>query len=224
MKHFLLIFLLIFASYNIGKAQINIDPVFGIDTEISVGFLPNNTTTSLAIQRSERIFSLWNDNFQFNLGYGLRFTGYFVGEEEFEAIPRDLKADILRTDNSNLFFFNALIIIEGRFFDRLDAGFNIDVVGVGFGSRNNFNYVNNGNFISVQEARPTTFNLLRGGVSDLGSLNSEFYLRYWLNERWAVKVAQSHVFTEYTTTNAINGNNNFRMIRDLFVIGVTYRY
>jgi hypothetical protein len=66
------------------------------------------------------------------------------------------------------------------------------------------------------------------GDHDRRSLNSEFFVKYKLNDKWAIRGIYQFLFTEYSTTN-IRQNlpdgstvNRFRNKANNFGIGVSY--
>jgi hypothetical protein len=76
---------------------------------------------------------------------------------------------------------------------------------------------------TTQTAKPTAFNLLLISDSDIGSLNSELYARYWINDRFAVRVGASFQFIEYKTDkNLTFENDRFRHKALLPFVAITY--
>ena len=73
-------------------------------------------------------------------------------------------------------------------------------------------------------AHPTPFNVLLISDNDRGTLNSELYANYFLNEKWGLKLAGQFLFTEYTTQYEIQqypeANDRFRNKSLLLAIGV----
>lgn len=101
-------------------------------------------------------------------------------------------------------FVNALnvtINLGYRLTPRLSTGFNIDLIGVSFGRKSSASFLSNGQTKTEPQSRPTAFNLLLTGDHDRGSLNSEFFLKYRLNDRWAVRAIYQFLFTEYKTSS-----------------------
>jgi len=183
------------------------------------------------------------------LGYGIRYSGFHgIDSKIYTTAPAKLTSgqegpQVLFVDNlpNNIDTINvarnpyvgmANIFLSAQytFFKKLDLGFNIDLVGFSFGSKTTGAYtvhssgkpnVNDG---STQTLTPTAFNLLLVSDNDLGSLNSEFYLRYWINDKWAIKGIFTFIFTEYTTGSKLRlDNDRFRNKGILFGLGVTYR-
>lgn len=183
------------------------------------------------------------------LGYGIRYSGFHgIESKVYTTAPAKLTSgqegpQVLFVDNipNNIDTINvarnpyvgmANIFLSAQytFFKKLDLGFNIDLVGFSFGGKTTGAYtvhssaqpnVNDG---STQNLTPTAFNLLLVSDNDLGSLNSEFFLRYWINDKWAIKGVFTFIFTEYTTGSKLRfENDRFRNKGILFGLGVTYR-
>jgi len=55
------------------------------------------------------------------------------------------------------------------------------MLGFSFGGKQTGSYIN-GNMGQTVTAKPTSFNILLVGNNDQGSLNLEFYLRYFFKE------------------------------------------
>lgn len=78
--------------------------------------------------------------------------------------------------------------------------------------------------LGLQSGRPTTLNLLLVGDNDIGSLNSNFSLRYLVHEKWQVQAGYQFLFTEFTTKAVLaNDNDRFRRKSGLLMLGVQYR-
>ena len=112
---------------------------------------------------------------------------------------------------------------------RWYAGFNIDVIGFTFGKKTNAVLTSNGVTVTEPVAKPAAFNVLLTGDNDHGSLNSEFFLKYDLNQRWSVRGVYQFLFAEYKTTTvkqtAPDGtiNDRFRNKANNFGVGVSYK-
>jgi hypothetical protein len=168
-----------------------------------------------------------------NVGYGVRFNGVYYHNQHFTTAPdklRDIDMDTLTFGFAQMYSLNTTINLQYNFSKRFEAGFNIDAVGVSFGKKNTGDfradtYKENGVLrpISSQIAKPTTLNLLLVGNADIGTLNSEFYAKYWLTEKWAIRGGLVLIFTEYTTDkNLTYDNDRFRNKSFQFMLGATY--
>jgi len=177
------------------------------------------------------------------IGLGGRFTSYFAANQYYTTAPAKLTSGntsptIIFQDNiqANIDTFlikspqvnsvNLSINIDYRLSKKITAGFNIDAIGFSFGGSRTGNYIN-GASGKMLNATPTPFNILLISDNDKGSLNSEFYIRYFLNEKWGLKVGAQFLFTEYTTETKVQQfpeeNDRFRNKSLLFCVGASYK-
>lgn len=217
-------------------------PSFGQRTKIST----NSVDLTMGIATDQFNFSgayvhNWKlgSKRKFEVGLGGRFTGCFGSNQYYSTAPAGLatggsafgepiKANIdsLLIASTQIFATNVMINFGYRITTNITAGFNIDVIGFSFGGENKGTYVNGSQVQSVI-SNPTSFNVLLLGNHDRGTLNSEFYVKYRLNDRWSVKGGLQHLFTEYTTYTAVQQypepNDRFRNKSNLFSIGASMR-
>lgn len=106
-------------------------------------------------------------------------------------------------------------------------GFSIDAIGFSFGQNKTGTYINGLQSIPVF-GKPTSFNGLGIGDNDHGSLNSEFYARYFFKDLWAVKIGFQYLFTEYDTNTNVQQfpepNDRFRNKSSVFSVGLTRQF
>ncbi|HAC25743.1 MAG TPA: hypothetical protein DCE81_12600 [Cytophagales bacterium] len=166
---------------------------------------------------------------KFEIGIGGRLTSYFGSDQYFSSAPASLAGDETKTDSllmasAQMNAVNLAINLGYRFSPKFGVGFNIDALGFTFGGRKEGRYLN-GNQGQLVQGKPTSFNVLLIGNNDRGTLNSEFYARYFFNERWGIKLAYQYLFTEYTTDVAVQqqpeANDRFRNKASMVSIGVT---
>lgn len=183
------------------------------------------------------------------IGYGVRWSS-FIGleDKDYTTAPAKLTSgvegpqamftdnivkniDTISIKNPYVGMANIYVAFQYTFFKKLDLGFNIDVVGFSYGSKVQSLYTQNSlapattetSYLAAQDASPTTLNLLLVSDNDIGGLNSEFFVRYWFNDKWAIKGMFTFMFTEFTTTNKLRlENDRFRNKATLFGLGVTY--
>jgi hypothetical protein len=177
------------------------------------------------------------------IGLGARFTSYLAANQYYATAPATLTSGstsptIIFQDNiqANIDTFlikspqvnsiNLSINIDYRLSNKIIAGFNIDAIGFSFGGSRSGNYINGASGKMVS-ATPTPFNILLISDNDKGSLNSEFYFRYFLNDKWGLKVGAQFLFTEYTTETKVQQfpepNDRFRNKSLLFCVGASYK-
>ena len=181
-------------------------------------------------------------------GFGVRLSSYFGVKTDFTTAPARLSrsttfpfvivfADHLAKNEDTLNvqrpFTNSLNLSANfgyNFNSRFSAGFNIDLIGFTFGRTTSAILTSNGMTKTEQAAKPSPFNVLLTGDNDYGSLNSEFFLKYSLSKRWAIKADYQFVFVEYKTTTitqiAPDGTqvNRFRNKVNAFGFGVAYHF
>jgi hypothetical protein len=225
----------------LGLAQI----VFGQERvarygEASLAFGGSQQSLSLAYHHGWKIGKKQN----LEIGTGLRFSSYFSQERHYTTAPAEIskgdtgpfvvfKDDIPANIDSLLIgspqvnSLNLMITINYRFSPKWQAGFNIDAIGFSFGGTQQTSYINGSPGVGTT-ASPTTFNLLLVGENDLGSLNSEWYLRYQVNGPWSIKLAYQLLFTEYTTSTQVQTfpepNDRFRFKSSMLSVGVVYQF
>jgi hypothetical protein len=116
-----------------------------------------------------------------------------------------------------------------NFTPRWSGGFNIDLIGASFGRKSPAVFLSNGITTTEPSAKPTAFNLLLTGDHDRGSLNSEFFVKYKFNDRWAMRGVYQFLFTEHTADNIRQvlpdgtSNSRFRNKANNFGIGVSFQ-
>ena len=187
-------------------------------------------------------------NKRFKVGYGLRLTNYFASDPDYVTAPakytsgkQSIVALFTENINANLDtvnftkaqvnFLNAGVYLAYTLpvlHDRLELGVNIDAIGLSFGGKQGGTFTS-GNRNAAVQAKPTAFNLLLVSDSDLGSLNSEWYVRYWLTKKWAIKAGYEFLFTEYKTDtkvqqlpNSSDTNDRFRNKAKMFMLGIQF--
>ncbi|MBX2897651.1 MAG: hypothetical protein KF763_19575 [Cyclobacteriaceae bacterium] len=177
---------------------------------------------------------------KFEFGIGARFTSY-VGQNQYyitapakltsgstgplvifkENIAANIDTFLIQSPQVNA--LNAAIHLGYQINSRLAIGFNIDAIGLSIGTEKSGSYIN-GVFGQQERAKPTLFNLLLISDNDLGTLNSELFLKYQWKETWGVKGGLQFLFTEYTTHTNVQQvpepNNRFRDKSLLFAFGV----
>lgn len=211
--------------------------------DFTLGIGSGQTNFSLSYQYAWR----FGQKQKLRMGVGARFNGFFASDRYFVTAPakivkgesgpaalfkEPIKAnmDSVQFTSAQAYSLNILIHISYAFTDKLRAGFNIDVIGVSFGGSSPGTYIN-GNatdaiYTKPVTASPSAFNLLLVGENDLGSLNSEFFITYSLNEKWALKGGVQHIFMEYTTDTQVQQfpepNDRFRITPTVACFGVVY--
>jgi hypothetical protein len=181
-------------------------------------------------------------------GVGLRYTGYAGRDRDFITAPgrysRSTTTPFLivlsgqETQNwDTLTVFHPLVHVINlsanfgyAFSQSFSAGFNIDLIGFSFGKSKDAVLAGDGKLQTEPSAKPTAFNLLLTGDNDRGSLNSEFFLKYALSPRIAVKAVYQFYFAEYTTGSVYQQEADggrvyrFRNKVNAFGAGLSYHF
>lgn len=171
----------------------------------------------------------WNlgEKKKFFIGTGARFTSFFGKDNNYLSAPAKLANETAATDTilaskPRVNAINLLINLGYNFSNDLQAGFNIDAIGLSFGGNTTVNTPN-----TNTTAKPSGFNVLLVGNNDIGTLNSQFYLHYKLNHKLGVNAAYQYLFTELTTNIAVQTlpteNDRFRNKASMFYAGLTYQ-
>ena len=188
---------------------------------------------------------------RFKIGYVVRVTSCFGGKADFRTAPArftsgessfsalfadDIIANI-DTFSVKSFQTNALnigIILQYALSNKLEIGVNIDATGKTWGGTVSGDLISKKNKRKFQDgstsssANPETFNFLLVSDSDIGSLNSEVYVRYWVTNKIGIRAGISHQFVELTTEKKveINGrlNDTWRLKTTMPIFAVSYKF
>lgn len=188
---------------------------------------------------------------RFKVGYGLRFSSYYgySNGKNYTTAPSkytstvqgpttifsetiEKNIDTVAFANPQVNSLNLTINLQYSISKKFEVGFNIDAVGFSFGGKQPGSIISSvydANQSYLVSAKPTTLNLLLTSDNDIGSLNSELYLRYWLSDHFGVRAGYTFYFSEYTTNQSLNfdsgriQNDRFRLKSSLLMLSVTYR-
>jgi len=190
-------------------------------------------------------WKLWEQK-KWEAGLSVRWTTYFGTKKDFVTAPARLARsstipfvivfagqETQNWDTSTVQrpLINALNLSSNfgyNFSMRWYAGFNIDLIGVSFGRNTSSILTSNGATTTEPSTKPSAFNLLLTGDNDKGTLNSEFFLKYKINNSLGIKATYQFLFTEYKTTSikqiAPDGTtvDRFRNKVNAFGIGISY--
>ncbi|MBD3630635.1 hypothetical protein [Cyclobacterium sp.] len=205
---------------QIPKKEQNFDLALGMGENSSFSY-------ALSWNQSHGMFS----SNKFRLGYGIRFSGFTGSELNYITAPADLTGndatiDTLLISSPHSLGLSALINLQYQFSPKFKIGFNIDAIGLGFGSTNDARFIsseNTGQYPETVAASPSSFNLLLGGDNDLGQIKSEFYIAYALSEKTWIRGGMDMTFSEYTTSQELaNANDRFRSKPMLIFLAVSF--
>lgn len=148
------------------------------------------------------------------LGAGFRFNMANVTDRTyvtaFQARPDAGSYNSLFLDDHTVYSLNLTLNADISFTCWLDAGLNIDVVGVSFGESTDALYRSASFFpaASTEQAKPELLNVFAFGNNNRGTLNTQFYLRFWPGELFFVKAGSSLYHLSENTDNTLNYSNN----------------
>ncbi|OIN57504.1 hypothetical protein [Arsenicibacter rosenii] len=211
--------------------------------DLSFATKGNFTTTALSVSRLHGV----GRHKRFRIGYGLRFTSAFGKNTTYRTAPARLTSgkhsifalfsedlvqniDTLKFPVTQINSFNISIHLEYALTRKVAAGFNIDGIGFSFGSDRSSTFTSKGTGRSAltgstQQARPTAFNLLLISDSDIGSLNSEAYVRYQVAPKLSLRAGLNFQFNEYQTRKKlIFDNDRYRTKNLMPMLAIAYHF
>lgn len=181
-------------------------------------------------------------------GLGARFTTAFGTKQEYTTAPARLARsttipfvivfagqetqnwDTLTVQRPLINSVNISANFGYNFNSQLSLGFNIDLIGFTFGRKTSAILTSNGVTTTEMISKPAAFNVLLTGDLDYGNLNSEFFFKYKINNRWGIRAVYQFYFSEYKTTTikqiAPDGTevDRFRQKGNNFGAGVSYNF
>ncbi len=193
-------------------------------------------------------WKLWKKQ-KFEIGLGARWTTYTGSKKDFLtagparhtrsfttpfliffAGQKEANFDTLTVQRPLTHSLNITINLGYNISAKWYAGFNIDAIGFTVGRKTAGIFTSNGITMIDQASKPSSFNLLLTGDHDLGTLNSEFFLKYKIAERWQLKALYQFMFIEYETQmvkqHIPNGpeNTRFRNKANNLGLGIAYHF
>ena len=241
-KVLIALFCLVLVSNYVTAQQKSIKAVDNF-AEVTAGIGDGQGTGALAYVYNWKV----GKRKKFELGLGAKFTSYFGSNLYFTTAPAKLTsgktgptvlfADDIKENIDSVLFpkaqinsLNISLNLGYNITNKIYVGFSIDAIGFSFGKKQSGIYYGN-NFATVPvNGKPTSFNLLLVSDNDLGSLNSEFFVRYKWNSTWGVKLGYQFLFAEYTTDTKVqttpggDKNDRFRKKMSGVGIGLTYNF
>lgn len=190
-------------------------------------------------------------SYRFKIGYGVRLTSFWVNDIQTRTAPASLTSgkasfaalvsddiianiDTFSLKKVQVNALNLSINLQYSLSQKLEAGINIDAIGFTFGSKQSGDLIAKASKrtfadgSTTSEAKPTSFNLLLVSDSDIGSLNSEVFLRYWLNDKIGIRGGLSFFFAEYTSNKKVvvtnEQNDRWRYKSLLPMVAVSFKF
>ena len=231
----MLVVLQLFGGYAFAQTQ---QPKHSVLTTFSGSVGAKEQNLALAIGHNIGVGKLN----KFKVGYGLRLNSYFGAAKDYITAPARLTStrqdlgtlfsetiesnlDTVRFGTSQVNSLNLYINLEYHLAPKWDIGFNIDAAGFSFGGNQKGIVTTsldgkNGRLVT---AKPTLGNLLLTSDNDLGSLNSELFVRYKIQTKWALQAGVTFLFTEYQTSEkVVLDNDRFRHKSLMGMVGISY--
>lgn len=195
-----------------------------------------------------RLWKIGKSN-HFRIGLGARLTSFWASDFEARTAPAKLTSgkeslaalfsediianiDTFKLSKVQTNALNATLYLQYSLSQKFEFGMNIDLLGFTFGGQQSGYFIANslGNSVNGQKsaASPSSFNALLISDSDYGSLNSELYGRYWLNDRFGIRAGLSFQFVEYKTdkkvTVANTDNDRWRGKILMPMVAICYKF
>ena len=188
------------------------EPAQKIWTGLSVGMGKNTQQASLGLAHH------WAPFAGRSLAFvsGVRYNAFWEQRTEYRCNPNCTDAILVAPEAKTNHAVNLMLGVQYNL-SAFFAGFNIDVVGFNLGK--NEYALNQAGVTYAGESK--TFNLLKIGFNDIGSLNSEFYVGYLLSENLSARLGYSHTFSHYASKDGVNPDA--KLFFDLFFVNVSYR-
>jgi hypothetical protein len=183
------------------------------------------------------------------VGYGVRYTSFVAANKYYTTAPSKYTStvqslgtifsetiheniDTITTATALTHSLNLVLYLQYTLSEKFDIGCNIDLFGVSFGPSRQFNIISNvydSGQEPVQQGSPTTLNLLLTSDNDIGSLNSEFFVRYRLTPKISLRGGYAFLFSEYRTDKDLSFddgrivNDRYRYKAPMGFIGVSFK-
>lgn len=185
----------------------------------------------------EREFNVFSDKFHINPG--VRLSVFNGSDLEYITAPakytvNDDQVDTMTFGTVQNNFANLYVRLGYDITKKLSVSFDIDVVGVSFGSEQTSSQLAAGEALAAAGgfsantavANPTTLNVLLVGDNDIGSLNSTLGLSYDITSRLGIDAGAGLIFTEYTNDSVLgyDGNDRFRNKNMMGYLGISYLF
>tara|TARA_R110002124_G_scaffold122318_3_gene280862 strand:- start:399 stop:1097 length:699 start_codon:yes stop_codon:yes gene_type:complete len=218
MKKFTILFIVLLIGIGVTKAQDSIKVKKHPNIQFFLeggGSLGSSTYSGVGAMQVDRFLGKKK---KIIVGTGLRFTGFHGSDVNFTTAPANLTSndeniDTLLAPTPHIYSANLMLNLGYQITDKFQAGFSIDLVGFSFGPTGSPRYIRSGKYKTVS-AKPSSPNYLLTGDHDIGSLNSQFYLKYKFSKRFGAKLAYQYLFNELRTTTTVQtspeANNRFR--------------
>lgn len=147
---------------------------------------------------------------------GVRYNAFWEQRTEYKCNPGCSDTILVSPEAKTNHAVNLMLGLQYNL-SGFFAGFNIDIAGFNLSSND---YALNRAGVSYA-GETKSFNLLKIGFNDIGSLNSEFYVGYLISENLSTRLGYSHTFSHYAAKDSVNPDA--KLFFDLFFVNVSYR-
>ena len=161
---------------------------------------------------------------RFQAGVGLRASHYFADAAAYDS-QNGTEGLILTVAEPRSLALNAAFQVRARVAGPVSLGFNLDLVGVSVGPLRPGQYSGNTSALPPVlppvvplVTEPVTLNLLRGGLADQGSLNSELYAGLALPRGFGLRLGYCHLVTAQAADDT-----RYRRFRNLASVGLSWQ-
>jgi hypothetical protein len=205
----------------------SLDPAYRFEQISDIDFGINGE--GLLMQADYHHVHRLNPENNFRMGYGLAFMRYRSFEDINYTTKEgeqylDLGLDSLQVENPAISSLNLFILLNYAPNDRIDFGLSIDVVGIGWGKPQDALLASGPNDNAPRGAvsEPVRFN---SSVFASGSWRSQFHLRYWLAQRWALHTGVTYWLSAYQVTEDLGLEEDvFTQTTFLWRLGFSFRW
>lgn len=188
--------------------------------DVSYGFNKDSFLNGVSYKPMFGFFS----NDRFKIGLGVRYSGFMAGNGlKYERVDSALDSSFLVLDRPQTHSFNTVFETTYTMWNKLEIGFNIDIVGYGYGKGRTANYQSlDGALAGAQASDAPNLDLFLFGKRDKGQLGSEFFLGYKFNPHLGVRAGLSHLITEHQSVQTLEGENRFRHLGNFIFASINY--
>lgn len=200
--------LLGFVLFFNAQAQLKEPYTFEQVSNLDIGVRSESILLQLDYQHIHRL----NPENRFRMGYGIgliRFRAFdnilYTTQGAEENINVGL--DTFQVENAKIASLNLFLLLNYAPNNRVDFGFSIDVLGIGWGDTQRGLFAtgpDDPNPLGA-EGEPEKFN---SSIFGSGSWRSQFHLRYWVYPRWALHTGVNYWLSTYKITEDIDLEKN----------------
>jgi hypothetical protein len=234
----ILFFSMAVCSLNILQAQ---DTIRKNLIEASIGAGKNITSANIAWHRESKI----NKKRTWHFNYGVRYTmaysnklAYITADPNIAKensilgglFAKDIPAHIDTITMGEHFNMGFNIFIGSSYYlsSKIQLGFNIDIIGLGFGSNQSPQSYLSADYDGIANmiiASPRMVNVMLIAGNDIGFLNSALYARYYFKNNQAIVLSVNHLISELkTNAKVVHSQYRFRNVSNLIQLAWVMKF